>query len=174
MKCSVRAYALFLAGLFAAGVAHAQSSPSDSLEIVRAQLARQGQINYSSVTHDSADNQTWTSQFTVEASKVTVDVGACTVHFHWHTTVNGKQAADLDAGFDLRAATDINLVSMAEDMTHNAIAAGHPTWGISTQPQIWVIQILRANGSGNALDFRDRNTAQTVVNALREGMKSCQ
>jgi hypothetical protein len=174
MTCNVRAYALSLVGLLAAGVAHAQSSLSESLEIVRAQLARQGQLAYSSVTHDSADNQTWTSQFTVEATKVTVDDGACMVHFHWYTTVNGKQAANLDAGFDLRAATDINLVSMAEDMTKNAIAAGHPTWGISTQPQIWVVQILRANSSGNALDFRDRNTAQTVVNALKQGMKLCQ
>ena len=159
MKCSFRAYALSLVGLLAASVAHAQSSLSESLEVVRAQLARQGQLNYSSVTHDSADNQTWSSQFTVEASKVTVDVETCTLHFHWHTTVNGKQAADLDAGFNLRTATEINMVSMAEDMTRNAIAAGHPTWGISTQPQIWRNSEAARERGGNALVPRSHHEA---------------
>jgi hypothetical protein len=154
------------------GESHAQTAAS-SLEIIRAQLARQGQIAYSAVTHDSATNQTWTTNFTVEASNVAVDLANCKITFHWHTTVNGKVAADVDSGVPFRLATDVTLISMAEDITNLSIKGGHPTWGTSSQPQIWVVHVERSDNSRNTMDFRDRATAQTVVNAANQVKKLC-
>ena len=154
------------------GESHAQTAAS-SLEIIRAQLARQGQINYSAVTHDSADGQTWTTNFTVEASNVAVDLENCKITFHWHTPVNGQDKSDLDSGIPFRLATDVSLISMAEDITNLSIKGGHPTWGTSSQPQIWVVHVERSDGSRNTMDFRDRGTAQIVVDAAKQAMKLC-
>jgi hypothetical protein len=154
------------------GESQAQSAAS-SLEIIRAQLASQGRISYSAVTHDSADNQTWTTNFTVEASNVAVDLENCKITFHWHTTVNGQDKADQDSGVPFRLATDVSLVSMAEDITNLSIKAGHPTWGTSSQPQIWVVHVERQDGSRNTMDFRDRATAQIVVNAANQAKTLC-
>lgn len=144
-----------------------------ALETVRSQLAQQGQIAYSIAVNDTAQNRSWVNQFTVEASRVTSDPDNCRVGFHWHTTIDGKVVADLDSGLPLREAADVTLISMDEDMAIGTAKDGHGGWVMKTAPQIWVVHLIRRDGSQNTIDFRDRATAQTVVNAMRQAAALC-
>jgi hypothetical protein len=159
----------------APSAASAPSPPTlgGTLEIVRSQLAQQGQIAYSIAVNDTAQNRSWVNQFTVEASRVTSDPDNCRVSFHWHTTIDGKVVADLDSGLPLKEAADITLISMDEDMILSAAKGGHGGWVMKTVPQIWVVHLTRRDGSQNTVDFRDRAAAQTVVNAMRQAATLC-
>ena len=57
-------------------------------------MAQQGRIDYSTVAHDSATGQTWSSTFNAEASNLTVDEPGCRISYHWRTVVNGKVDKD--------------------------------------------------------------------------------
>ncbi len=175
MKVSIRAHALFSMALLAAGVAHAQNSPSPSasLEIIRGHLARQGQIAYAGTTHDSSTGQTWSTNFTVEASNVTVDASGCELRYHWHTWINGKSSQELESGIEFGTAAEVTLISMAEDVNQGTLKAGHPTWGTSIQPPLWVVHVARNDGSRITMDFRDQATAQLVANAAKQAMRLC-
>lgn len=175
MNCVVRACALLLVGVVLSSAATAQNSPAlrDALEVIRNQLAKQGQLSYSIVVHDSSDNRTWTNRFTVEASKVVVDEKGCRIGFHWHTTVDGKVVADVDSGLPLSVATGVALISMSEDMARSAVKAGHDSWGMSVQPQIWVVHLVRDDGSENAVDFRDKASTQVALDAMKKAIELC-
>lgn len=156
--------------------ASAQNPPTlrGALEVIRARIAQQGKISYSATIHDSATDRTWGNTFTVEASDTDLDEANCLVRYHWHTTVNGKTVADIDADLQFRKATDIALVSMTEDMAQAVVAAGYSTWGVSVSPQIWVIHLTRSSdGSMSSIDFRDRATAQTVLDAVKQAARLC-
>ncbi len=169
------ACALFLMAWLAAGIAYAQGSPSASasLEVIRGHLARQGQIAYAGTTHDSATGQTWSTNFAVEASNVTVDASGCGIHYHWHTWINGKSSQEVESGIEFGIATEVTMISMAEDVNQGTLKAGHPTWGTSIQPTLWIVHVARNDGSRITMDFRDQATAQLVANAAKQAMRMC-
>jgi hypothetical protein len=176
MKWIGWAFALLMVGAIFPGSAGAQNAPTvrSLLEVIRSRIAQQGQIVYSATVHDSATNQTWGNNFTVQATDVGLDEEGCRVDYHWHTTVNGKVSADIDASLQFRRATDIALVSMSEDMVQAVIKAGHETWGISVSPQIWVIHLHRgSDGLLSSIDFRDKATAQTVLDTIKQVVRLC-
>ena len=140
---------------------------------MRNQLSQQGQLNYAGTTHDSSNNQTWVNQFTVEASNIAIDVPGCQINFHWHTTTDGTVIQDFDTGIPFRTATEVSLISMAEDISNAEVASGHPNWGTSFDPQVWVIYVTRTDGKRNTVDFRDQATAQLVADAMKILMSQC-
>jgi signal transduction histidine kinase len=159
----------------AAASAAAQNAASlrTSLNTIRTLMAQQGRIDYSTVAHDSATGQTWSSTFNAEASNLTVDEQACRIRYHWRTVVNGKVDKDFDTALPFRLATSLTLTSMAEDMTQLAIKAGHNTWGLSVNPQIWVVSLYDADHRQYVADFRDRAMAQSAADTMRQAMKLC-
>ena len=179
--CAFFAVVFAVTGCVTDVVAPASSTPSPptaatldgTLEIIRSQLAQQGQIAYSIAVNDTAQNRTWVNQFTVEASRVTADPENCRVGFHWRTTVDGKVVADIDSGLPLKEAADVTLISMDEDMVISVAKQGHGAWVMKTVPQIWVVHLVRRDGTQNTVDFRDRATAQTVVNAMKQAATLC-
>jgi hypothetical protein len=169
------AAAAVLAITGAAGAAAAQSGPSlgETLGFIRDKVSQQGVVAYSSSTHDSSDGQTWSTSFTVEASNVTSDVAGCRVDFHWRTFVNGKVGNDGDSGFPLRLITSVAVTTMDEDLNRLSAQGGHPTWTSQVSPSIAVLTAFRSDGKSNVVDFRDRNMAERVANAVRHAADLC-
>jgi hypothetical protein len=175
MKRIVETLAVFVIGLGVAGAASAQSGSSigSLLGMIRDKLAQQGQISYGSLTFDSSNNRTFTNQFSIELSNITVDESHCRIGFHWLTLRDGKIVLDIDSGLPFRVATDIQVMSMDDDVTQSAVKEGHPTWSVKTQPTVWVVHLLRADGQRNTIDFHDRGTAELVAGTMRQVMSLC-
>ncbi len=155
-------------GVYAQNVSPVRSS----LEAIRDLLVQQGTLNYRPTTRDASDNYTWTNRITAEASNVVIDEAACQINFHWRTTVDGRVTADIDPGIPFRLATEVSLISMAEDMTQNAVSQGK-RWSTSCQPEVWVVRVVRSDGTVNVVDFGDRAAAQAAADAMRQLVKLC-
>jgi len=176
MKLTAGACAILIAGLAGTGVARAETPPAlrGVLDVIRARIAQLGPISYATTVHDAADNRTWTNRMVVEASKVELDEQNCRVGYHWRTSIDGKVSADIDTGLPFADATEIRVISMAEDMAQGVLQAGHPTWGVSVSPEVWVVHLTRRDGNRNTVDFRDKATAQAVADAMKQAAKLCQ
>ncbi len=158
----------------AAGNAAAQSPSLDvTLGFIRDQVAEQGQLAYASTTRDPATSQTWDNQFTVEASTVTSDDNACTLGFHWHSTVDGKPAQDLDTTISFKIVTSVSISSMDDDVARLNAAGGHAGWVSQMRPPVWVLLLHKSNGHTNTMDFRDRDMAERVAKAIRHAAELC-
>ena len=155
--------------------AHASKAPSlaVTLAFIRDKVAQQGQLAYASSTHDPEKNQTWDNQFTVEASSVTSDPAECTIDFHWHSTVDGKQAQDLDSEIQFKIVTSVGITSMDEDVARLNARDGHSAWVSQMRPTVWVLLVQKSDGHTNTLDFRDRDMAERVAKAIRHAADLC-
>jgi len=182
MAICAAALAFALAGVGGAAAAtkshhpaHASRAPSlaVTLAFIRDKVAQQGQMAYASSTHDPEKDQTWGNQFTVEASGVTSDKTECTVGFHWHSTVDGKQAQDLDATIPFKIVTSVALSSMDDDVARLNAKDGHAAWVSQMRPAVWVLLIQKSDGHTNTLDFRDRDMAERVAKAIRHAADLC-
>ncbi len=162
---------LLLAG--ASGAAAQTPTKAVTLGFIRDQIAAVGQLNYASTTHDSSDNQTWDNQFTVEASNVTRDDAACSVSFHWHTTIDGKQAQDLESTIPFNIVTSATVTSLDDDIARLNAEGGHTSWVSQMRPPIWVLLVRKSNGHSNTIDFTDRDLAERVAKAVRHAAELC-
>ena len=155
----------------------APSSNSPSLAVtfdfIRDKVAQQGQLAYASSTHDPDKNQTWDNQFTVEATNVTSDKSECTISFHWHSTVDGKQAQDLDTTIPFKVVTSAGITSMDDDVARLNAKDGHAAWVSQLRPAVWVLLVQRSDNHTNTLDFRDRDMAERVAKAVRHAAELC-
>jgi hypothetical protein len=176
MRRVFRSFGVFVFGLATASGAAAQSnSPSIdvTLGFIRDKIAQQGQINYGSSTHDATTNQTWANQFTVEASNVSADPSDCTVGFHWHSTVDGKQASDLDTAIRFKIVTSVQVSSMTDDIARLNADGGHTSWTSQISPAITVVLLRKSDGHTNTADFRDHDMAERVAKAMRHAADVC-
>ena len=168
------AAAIALSAVSLAGRAAAQSPSLDvTLGFIRDKVAEQGMLAYASTTRDSATGQTWDNQFTVEASSVTRDDNDCTVGFHWHSTVDGKQAQDMETSISFKIVTSATISSMDEDVARLNASGGHAGWVSQMRPPVWVLLIHKSNGHTNTLDFHDRDIAERVAKAVHHAAELC-
>ena len=144
-----------------------------TLDFIRDKVGQQGQLAYASSTRDPANNQTWDNQFTVEASNVTSDKSECTVGFHWHSTVDGKQAQDLDSTISFKIVTSAAITSMDDDVARLNAKDGHSAWISQIRPTVWVLLLQKSDGHTNTIDFRDRDMAERVAKAVRHAADLC-
>jgi hypothetical protein len=156
-------------------LAIADSTPSleETLGFIRDKIAQQGRINYAGRFNDPTDNQNWINQFSVEASKVTVDAPACAVRFHWATAVDGKPAQDFDTSIQFGAMDGQRITSMEEDTNHNAAVGGHPAWVGTISPSVWVLTSRGRDGRSYVVDFEDRDMADRVSRAMDHARELC-
>jgi hypothetical protein len=155
--------------------AQASKSPSlaVTLDFIRDKVAQQGQLAYASSTHDPDKNQTWDNQFTVEASSVTSDTSDCSIGFHWHSTVDGKQAQDMDSAIPFKVVTSVGISSMDDDVARLNAKDGHAAWVSQMRPAVWVLLMQRSDNRTNTLDFHDRDMAERVAKAIRHAADLC-
>jgi hypothetical protein len=175
MRRIVRALCVAMIGLSLVGSATAQGGQSLSvtLAFIRDKLAQQGPINYSGATHDSSDNSSWSNQFSVEASNVTIDAKDCAIGFHWRTLTDGKVTYDDDARIRFAIVTSVAVSSMEADIARLVAKDGHTTWTTSFQPPIWVVLVRKNDGHTNTADFQDQDTAERVAKAMRRAAVLC-
>ena len=161
--------------VLAATGAAAQSAPTldKTFGFIRDKIAEQGLLNFASTTHDPTDGQTWDNQFTAEATNVTTDQAACTVDFHWHTTVDGKPAQDLSSTIQFKIVTSASVTSLDDDIARLNADGGHAAWVTKMRPAIWVLLVRKSNGHTNTVDFRDRDMAERVAKAMRHAAELC-
>ena len=178
MKRSTHFVARMIGGsllVLAATGAAAQSAPTldKTFGFVRDRIAEQGLINFASTTHDPAGGQTWDNLFTAEASAVVRDTAACTVDFHWHTSVDGKTAQDLGSTIQFKMVSSVAVTSLDDDIARLNADGGHAAWVTKMRPTIWVLLARKSNGHTNTVDFRDRDMAERVAKAMRHAAQLC-
>ena len=157
-----------------AGQARARSPSLDvTLSFIRDTVAEQGLLAYASTTRDAATSQTWDNQFTVEASNVVSNRGDCTVGYHWHSTVDGKPAQDMDSTISFKTVTSVSITSMDDDVARLNAKDGHSAWTTQIRPAVWVLLIHKNNGHTNTIDVRDGDMAERVAKAMRHAAALC-
>jgi hypothetical protein len=160
-----------------AGAAVAADQAGQGLDVtlafIRDKVAQQGPINYAGVTHDSADGSSWGTQFSVEASNITVDVPACQLNFHWRTVVDGKATFDGDVAIPFGKVDRVAVTSMEADTTRLSAEGGHPTWTTKVTPPVWVVSYHRVDERHGSVDLHDRDLAERVARAMRHAAELC-
>ena len=170
---SIAAAIALSAGGFAGRAAAQSPSLNVTLSFIRDKVAEQGMLAYASSTRDTANGQTWDNQFTVEASNVLRDDADCSVGFHWHSTVDGKPAQDLDSSIQFKIVTSVSISSMDDDVARLNANGGHAGWISQMRPAVWVLLIHKSDGHTNTVDFRDRDMAERVAKAMRHAAELC-
>ena len=171
---SVVALACVTMTLASAGSSHAtpaQAAPT--LRLIRDMVAREGQISYTSTTHNSADNATWVNRYTVEASAVSMDLPGCVLSFHWHTTVDEKPSQDLDSSITMAMVVSADVIDMETDVRRLNGENGHGSYDSKFAPSIAVVRVAKNNGHTNTLDFRDYAQANRVARAIEKAAALC-
>ena len=144
-----------------------------TLGFIRDKVAQQGLISYAVTSHEAATNETWTNQMSAEASNVTMDVPGCAIHYHWHTTIDGKLSANDDLVLALRTVKSAQVVSMEEDALRLVRKDGHADWTETVSPALQVLYAIKAEGHSNSIDFHDRSMAMRVMEAMNHARQLC-
>jgi len=160
----------------APALAAAQSDSAtlnESMRYIASTVASFGAVSFTSTVHDSSDNHQWSYNRSVTISNVIPDPATCHITFHFTETTPGNPTVDKDAGIPFQLAREVKVMTLDEEVDQINANVGHPTWLVTTQPEIYVIHVIRTDGKTNDVDFSDLGAAQRVAAAMRRTAQLC-
>jgi hypothetical protein len=144
-----------------------------TMKFIQEKIGEEGQVNYASYCHDSADNSDWVNQFSAQVSNVVASPANCRISYHTHRTRDGKVTADSDYWFSLKEVQEVVVMTREQDLNQVDADAGHPTWKSKLSPQIWSVEARRPKGDLNYFYFREEDMANRVAKAMVHAVELC-
>jgi hypothetical protein len=149
-----------------------------TFDLIRATLASQGTVVSGMFVHDSAPaaggTADWTVQDRIEMSNFVYDLPSCTFRFQIRELFNASVASDVNnAGIPLRQLQIVRVITSSSGATQAAAQAGHPTWSVRLQPEIYDLLVVRGDGTTNTLYFYDLQTANRMAEAVKHAAALC-
>jgi hypothetical protein len=158
------------------GLATAQSDTAtldQSDRYIVSTITSFGAVSFTSTVHDSSNNQQWSYNRSVTISNVRTDPDACTIKFHFTEVTPGHPSVDKDAGIPLNLTREVRVMTLDEEVDQINADSGHPTWLVTSQPEVYVVHVIRTDGKTNDVDFNDLGGAQRVAVAIRRAAQLC-
>jgi len=158
------------------GLATAQSDTAgldQSDQFIISSIASFGAVSFTTTVHDSSNNQQWSYNRSVTISGARTDPDACTIKFHFTELTPGHPTVDKDAGIPLRLTREVRVLTLDEEVDQINADSGHPTWLVNSQPEVYVVHVIRTDAKTNDLDFNDLGGAQRVAAAIRRAATLC-
>jgi len=149
------------------------SSLADSMQVVMDTVTAQGPVAFTGSVTDSSNNSSWSYSRTVTITNFKPDVTACTLYFHFSEVTPGNPSQETDGWVPFGQVHDTKVESLEDETVAIDAKAGHPTWRISMQPEIYVVSAERGDGTVNDFDFYSQDTAMRVAAAIRRATKLC-
>ena len=163
-------------------IAHARNPPSPkstaptldfTMEYIQEKLISRGILNYEVFVHDNSAESDWSYQFSDKLSGTYANASTCQVGFHWRQTRSGQVVTDKEMYFDLGTSSTVDVVSMDQYLTEEAVKNGHPSWTTKVSPVIFVLRISKQGNQENNLVFPDEELANHLAKALVHAIELC-
>jgi hypothetical protein len=149
------------------------ASLDQSMRYVSNTITSFGAVSFTSTVHDSSDNHQWSYNRAVTISNVRPDPATCHISFHFNETTPGNPTVDKEAGIPFQLAREVRVMTLDEEVDQINADNGHPTWLVTTQPEVYVVHVIRTDGKTNDVDFSDLGAAQRVATAMRRTAQLC-
>lgn len=164
--------ALSLAPGFATAQSDTASLDQTARYIVSA-ITSYGAVAFTSTVHDSSDNHQWSYNRSVTLSNVRSEPDDCTVKFHFTEETPGHPTVDKEAGIPFQQTREVRVMTLDEEVDQINADSGHPTWLVTSQPEVYVVHVIRSDGKTNDVDFNDLAGAQRLATAIRRAAQLC-
>lgn len=173
LACGISSVAAF--GQQSATPQPADNGPSlaATMQILQSMLNGQGQLNWVTHYHDSADGRNWDHALSFEATKAIADASECTITYHYKIVRDGAQLSDADARISLHDVQDMMLTTGDQRQNRNDAATGHPTWTAKVDPPLFDLVVKSKGPAENYFFFYDEDTANRATKALGHAVELC-
>ena len=143
-----------------------------TMKFIEDKLNGIGLLNFAVYIHDDT-KEVDRAIFKNTISNVVADAVACRVSDHWKSEQNGKVAAEFDVSFLLKAANDIEVMTIEQALKEIDTAAGHPAWTYRSDPPAFILKVRQKDKSVNSFEFYDEDLANRVAKALIHAVELC-
>ena len=155
------------------------SKPQVSLEVtlkfIQEKMMQHPENNYVTFVHSTANNSDWTETFKAKISEISFNIQNCLLSFHWHAERNGETTSDVpNAGIPFRQVVKAEIMTMAQSTSKANAETGRPEVVCTqTNPELFVLRVIRQDGTYNVLNFEDEDTANRVAKAIMHAAELC-
>lgn len=155
------------------------STPTATLEatltFIREKLLEKTEFNYIAFVHNTVNNSDFTNTFKEKISDISTDPQNCLLNYHLNVVREGQIINNnLTAGIPFREVVRTEVITKAQSISKANADSGYPELiAVQTNPELFVLRVIRRGGGENDFLFEDFETGARVAKAVNHAMELC-